>query len=85
MFRATIIVVPIIYSLFRPFIDTTHSQFIIAIYINSQYAPDGHVVRGPAPLPLALAHLSTDEASGNLIFSTWDETDFRTEGKPWWI
>jgi cytochrome b6-f complex iron-sulfur subunit len=52
---------------------------------GSQYAPDGHVVRGPAPLPLALAHLSTDEASGNLIFSTWDETDFRTEGKPWWI
>merc|ERR1719189_417634 len=23
---------------------------------GSQYAPDGHVVRGPAPLPLALAH-----------------------------
>ena len=68
-----------------PSIDTTHSQSIIAICINSQYAPDGHVVRGPAPLPLALAHLTTDEASGNLIFSTWDETDFRTEGKPWWI
>merc|ERR1719444_637117 len=51
---------------------------------GSQYAPDGHVVRGPAPLPLALAHRTTDDA-GILTFSTWDETDFRTEGKPWWI
>jgi len=52
---------------------------------GSQYAPDGHVVRGPAPLPLALAHRTTDEETGILTFSTWDETDFRTEGKPWWI
>jgi len=51
---------------------------------GSQYAPTGAVVRGPAPLPLALAHRTTDE-SGTIIFSTWDETDFRTEGKPWWI
>ena len=48
-----------------------------------QYAPDGHVVRGPAPLPLALAHLTVDEAD-TIIFSPWTETDFRTEGKPWW-
>jgi len=51
---------------------------------GSQYAPDGHVVRGPAPLPLALAHCETGE-DGNIQFSTWSETDFRTEGKPWWI
>jgi cytochrome b6-f complex iron-sulfur subunit len=50
---------------------------------GSQYAPDGHVVRGPAPLPLALAHLTVDEAD-TIIFSPWTETDFRTEGKPWW-
>jgi cytochrome b6-f complex iron-sulfur subunit len=49
-----------------------------------QYAPTGAVVRGPAPLPLALAHIDTDE-KGTIIFSTWSETDFRTEGKPWWI
>ena len=51
---------------------------------GSQYDPTGAVVRGPAPLPLALAHLDVDE-SGRILFSTWSETDFRTEGKPWWI
>eukprot|EP00555_Chaetoceros_dichaeta_P003165 CAMPEP_0198248490 /NCGR_PEP_ID=MMETSP1447-20131203/238_1 /TAXON_ID=420782 /ORGANISM="Chaetoceros dichaeta, Strain CCMP1751" /LENGTH=213 /DNA_ID=CAMNT_0043932889 /DNA_START=40 /DNA_END=678 /DNA_ORIENTATION=+ len=50
---------------------------------GSQYAADGHVVRGPAPLPLALAHCSTSE-DGKITFSTWSETDFRTEKKPWW-
>jgi hypothetical protein len=49
-----------------------------------QYAPTGAVVRGPAPLPLALAHRTTDEA-GTIIFSPWTETDFRTDGKPWWM
>lgn len=51
---------------------------------GSQYAPTGAVVRGPAPLPLALAHLDTDDA-GILTFSTWSETDFRTDKKPWWM
>merc|ERR1712157_415137 len=50
---------------------------------GSQYAPTGAVVRGPAPLPLALAHLETDD-SGKILFTPWTETDFRTEGKPWW-
>jgi len=50
---------------------------------GSQYAPDGHVVRGPAPLPLALAHCDTDD-TGKIIFSTWTEQDFRTGGKGWW-
>eukprot|EP00581_Thalassiosira_minuscula_P007581 CAMPEP_0183703068 /NCGR_PEP_ID=MMETSP0737-20130205/953_1 /TAXON_ID=385413 /ORGANISM="Thalassiosira miniscula, Strain CCMP1093" /LENGTH=215 /DNA_ID=CAMNT_0025929771 /DNA_START=27 /DNA_END=674 /DNA_ORIENTATION=- len=50
---------------------------------GSQYAPTGAVVRGPAPLPLALAHIETSE-SGNIVFKPWDETDFRTDGKPWW-
>eukprot|EP00543_Licmophora_paradoxa_P005588 CAMPEP_0202444686 /NCGR_PEP_ID=MMETSP1360-20130828/3659_1 /ASSEMBLY_ACC=CAM_ASM_000848 /TAXON_ID=515479 /ORGANISM="Licmophora paradoxa, Strain CCMP2313" /LENGTH=212 /DNA_ID=CAMNT_0049060715 /DNA_START=28 /DNA_END=666 /DNA_ORIENTATION=- len=51
---------------------------------GSQYAPTGAVVRGPAPLPLALAHCDTDEASGKILFSPWTETDFRTGGKGWW-
>jgi cytochrome b6-f complex iron-sulfur subunit len=51
---------------------------------GSQYAPTGAVVRGPAPLPLALAHIEIGE-SGNILFNTWSETDFRTEKKPWWI
>jgi len=50
---------------------------------GSQYAPDGHVVRGPAPLPLALAHCDTSE-DGKILFSTWTEEDFRTGGKGWW-
>eukprot|EP00543_Licmophora_paradoxa_P000505 CAMPEP_0202445192 /NCGR_PEP_ID=MMETSP1360-20130828/4068_1 /ASSEMBLY_ACC=CAM_ASM_000848 /TAXON_ID=515479 /ORGANISM="Licmophora paradoxa, Strain CCMP2313" /LENGTH=212 /DNA_ID=CAMNT_0049061377 /DNA_START=178 /DNA_END=813 /DNA_ORIENTATION=+ len=51
---------------------------------GSQYAPTGAVVRGPAPLPLALAHCDTEEGTGKIIFSTWSETDFRTGGKGWW-
>ena len=39
-------------------------------------------VRGPAPLSLALAHI-TDE-KGVVTFSPWTETDFRTGLKPWW-
>lgn len=51
---------------------------------GSQYAPDGHVVRGPAPLPLALAHCEVKD-DGKVYFSTWSETDFRTDKKPWWM
>lgn len=50
---------------------------------GSQYAPDGHVVRGPAPLPLALAHCDTGD-DGKIMFSPWTEEDFRTGGKGWW-
>lgn len=50
---------------------------------GSQYSPDGAVVRGPAPLPLALAHTNV-EANGAILFSTWTEEDFRTGGKGWW-
>jgi cytochrome b6-f complex iron-sulfur subunit len=51
---------------------------------GSQYAPDGHVVRGPAPLPLALAHCDVN-ADGKIVFTTWSETDFRTGSKGWWM
>jgi len=50
---------------------------------GSQYAPDGHVVRGPAPLPLALAHCDVKD-DGKIYFSPWAEEDFRTGGKGWW-
>ena len=61
--------------------DSRHNRF--HFFPLFQYAPTGAVVRGPAPLPLALAHIETDE-KGTIVFTTWSETDFRTEGKPWW-
>ena len=49
---------------------------------GSQYDSTGKVVRGPAPLSLALAHCDiTDDI---VTLSKWDETDFRTNEKPWW-
>jgi cytochrome b6-f complex iron-sulfur subunit len=50
---------------------------------GSQYSPTGAVVRGPAPLPLALAHCDTAD-DGKILFSPWVEEDFRTGGKGWW-
>ena len=49
---------------------------------GSQYDQTGKVVRGPAPLSLALAHI-TDNA-GVVTFTPWTETDFRTGLNPWW-
>ena len=49
---------------------------------GSQYDPTGKVIRGPAPLSLALAHLNVDD--GKAVLSPWTETDFRTDTKPWW-
>ena len=51
---------------------------------GSQYNADGLVIRGPAPLSLALAHINVDD-SDTIIFSPWMETDFRNGEKPWWI
>lgn len=50
---------------------------------GSQYAPSGAVIRGPAPLPLALEHVEVDEGN-NIILKSWKETDFRTNDAPWW-
>jgi len=49
---------------------------------GSQYNAEGKKVRGPAPLSLALAHV--DIVDDVVSFSTWTETDFRTNEKPWW-
>lgn len=50
---------------------------------GSQYNFQGKVIRGPAPLSLALAHLEVSEDDG-VFFSPWTETDFRTGLDPWW-
>jgi cytochrome b6-f complex iron-sulfur subunit len=49
---------------------------------GSRYDPDGRVVRGPAPLPLRLAHVNVEE--DYIRISPWMETDPRTGQKPWW-
>jgi cytochrome b6-f complex iron-sulfur subunit len=50
---------------------------------GSQYNADGKVIRGPAPLSLALAHVVIDD-SDTVVFSKWTEQDFRTGLEPWW-
>jgi cytochrome b6-f complex iron-sulfur subunit len=50
---------------------------------GSQYDSTGKVVRGPAPLSLALAHTETTE-DGKIALTPWTETDFRTGDAPWW-
>ena len=49
---------------------------------GSQYDNTGKVVRGPAPLSLALAHC--DVTDDKVVLSPWTETDFRTNVAPWW-
>ena len=49
---------------------------------GSQYDSNGKVVRGPAPLSLALAHVDVDEDA--VLVKQWSETDFRTNENPWW-
>lgn len=50
---------------------------------GSLYAPDGTVVRGPAPLPLKIVHVAVIDNS--ILISPWTETDPRTGETPWWV
>ena len=49
---------------------------------GSQYDATGKVVRGPAPLSLAIAHANI--ADDRITFTQWTEEDFRTGEDPWW-
>jgi cytochrome b6-f complex iron-sulfur subunit len=49
---------------------------------GSQYDATGKVVRGPAPLSLALSHANVQD--DKIVISPWTETDFRTGDDPWW-
>ena len=49
---------------------------------GSQYDNTGKVVRGPAPLSLALVHAKAED--DKVTFTPWTETDFRTGEAPWW-
>ncbi|MEO0488785.1 MAG: cytochrome b6-f complex iron-sulfur subunit [Cyanobacteria bacterium P01_A01_bin.123] len=62
--------------------NANESKFICPCH-GSQYDATGKVVRGPAPLSLALAHTEVSD-DGTVILSPWTETDFRTGENPWW-
>jgi len=49
---------------------------------GSQYDENGKVVRGPAPLSLALSHVTV--ADDTVTMTNWKEQDFRTGTPPWW-
>ncbi len=61
--------------------DSGANKFICPCH-GSQYDTNGKVVRGPAPLSLALAHVDIDD--DNVLVKQWSETDFRTNENPWW-
>jgi cytochrome b6-f complex iron-sulfur subunit len=50
---------------------------------GSRYAPNGMVVRGPAPLPLKIVQVTV--IGDSILISPWTETDPRTGKNPWWI
>ncbi|XP_073155487.1 cytochrome b6-f complex iron-sulfur subunit 1, chloroplastic [Henckelia pumila] len=61
--------------------NQAENKFICPCH-GSQYNNQGRVVRGPAPLSLALVHADVDD--GKVLFVPWVETDFRTGEDPWW-
>ncbi|XHU95230.1 MAG: cytochrome b6-f complex iron-sulfur subunit [cyanobacterium endosymbiont of Rhopalodia gibba] len=63
--------------------NTSEGKFICPCH-GSQYDAQGKVTRGPAPLSLMLAHVNVDD-NDKVVFSTWTETDFRTDENPWWV
>ncbi|KAJ7981377.1 Cytochrome b6-f complex iron-sulfur subunit [Quillaja saponaria] len=63
--------------------NKAENKFICPCH-GSQYNEQGRVVRGPAPLSLALAHADINIDDGKLVFVPWVETDFRTGDAPWW-
>lgn len=63
--------------------NTSEEKFVCPCH-GSQYDAEGKVMRGPAPLSLALAHANVDD-NDKVVFSTWTETDFRTNENPWWV
>ncbi|MCH9056208.1 cytochrome b6-f complex iron-sulfur subunit [Parathermosynechococcus lividus] len=62
--------------------NVSENKFICPCH-GSQYDSTGKVVRGPAPLSLALVNTSITE-DDKLVFSVWTDTDFRTGKEPWW-
>ena len=61
--------------------NSGENKFICPCH-GSQYDNTGKVVRGPAPLSLALVHANVQD--DKVSFTPWTETDFRTGDDPWW-
>jgi len=61
--------------------NASENKFICPCH-GSQYNNEGKMVRGPAPLSLALVH--ADVNYDKVILTDWEETDFRDGSKPWW-
>lgn len=62
--------------------NSSEGKFVCPCH-GSQYDKTGKVTRGPAPLSLALVNAEVTE-DGEVTFSPWTETDFRTNSDPWW-
>lgn len=62
--------------------DGGKNKFICPCH-GSQYDTTGKVVRGPAPKSLALVNAETTEED-KILYTPWEETDFRTGKAPWW-
>ncbi len=62
--------------------NASENKFICPCH-GSQYDKTGKVVRGPAPLSLALVKTQVTE-DNKVLFTTWTDTDFRTGQNPWW-
>ncbi|XP_039039953.1 cytochrome b6-f complex iron-sulfur subunit, chloroplastic-like [Hibiscus syriacus] len=63
--------------------NQAENKFICPCH-GSRYDDQGRVVRGPAPLSLALAHVEVEDTDGKVVLVPWVETDFRTGEAPWW-
>jgi cytochrome b6-f complex iron-sulfur subunit len=62
--------------------NANEDKFICPCH-GSQYDSTGKVVRGPAPLSLALVHADVTE-DDTVALTPWTEQDFRTGDNPWW-
>ena len=63
--------------------NASEEKFICPCH-GSQYDATGKVVRGPAPLSLALVNVKVNQ-DDKILFTPWQETDFRTNKEPWWV